>query len=210
MGRTGTPPHKSRATPATRDRRDATRSSPARQELSPSRPHRPQDSRRVPASRATPEACPLPARLPRRARFPRDSRGVPASRATPEACPLPARLPTHAPHPAATPEACPTARGASGGSAPGADMTSGPGPRFPRAEATQTLVELRGFEPLTPSMRTRCATSLRHSPADGHCPPNGERLTGQRIEPRAGPVTQAVWCRPPASYARPRKPPTRR
>ncbi len=26
------------------------------------------------------------------------------------------------------------------------------------------LVELRGFEPLTPSMRTRCATGLRHSP----------------------------------------------
>jgi hypothetical protein len=25
-------------------------------------------------------------------------------------------------------------------------------------------VELRGFEPLTPSMRTRCATGLRHSP----------------------------------------------
>jgi hypothetical protein len=29
------------------------------------------------------------------------------------------------------------------------------------------LVELRGFEPLTPSMRTRCATGLRHSPAAG-------------------------------------------
>ena len=27
-----------------------------------------------------------------------------------------------------------------------------------------TLVELRGFEPLAPSMRTRCATGLRHSP----------------------------------------------
>ena len=26
------------------------------------------------------------------------------------------------------------------------------------------FVELRGFEPLTPSMRTRCATELRHSP----------------------------------------------
>ena len=25
-------------------------------------------------------------------------------------------------------------------------------------------VELRGFEPLTPSMRTRCATRLRYSP----------------------------------------------
>ncbi len=29
------------------------------------------------------------------------------------------------------------------------------------------LVELRGFEPLTPSMRTRCATGLRHSPHTG-------------------------------------------
>ena len=27
-----------------------------------------------------------------------------------------------------------------------------------------TCVELRGFEPLTPSMRTRCATGLRYSP----------------------------------------------
>ena len=26
------------------------------------------------------------------------------------------------------------------------------------------VVELRGFEPLTPSMRTRCATGLRYSP----------------------------------------------
>ena len=29
-------------------------------------------------------------------------------------------------------------------------------------------VELRGFEPLTPSMRTRCATGLRHSPEIVH------------------------------------------
>ncbi len=28
----------------------------------------------------------------------------------------------------------------------------------------ELVVELRGFEPLTPSMRTRCATGLRHSP----------------------------------------------
>jgi hypothetical protein len=28
-------------------------------------------------------------------------------------------------------------------------------------------VELRGFEPLTPSMRTRCATGLRYSPKTG-------------------------------------------
>jgi hypothetical protein len=30
-----------------------------------------------------------------------------------------------------------------------------------------TCVELRGFEPLTPSMRTRCATGLRYSPWNG-------------------------------------------
>jgi hypothetical protein len=30
-----------------------------------------------------------------------------------------------------------------------------------------TWVELRGFEPLTPSMRTRCATGLRYSPKTG-------------------------------------------
>ena len=30
----------------------------------------------------------------------------------------------------------------------------------------RTLVELRGFEPLTPSMRTRCATGLRYSPEE--------------------------------------------
>jgi len=36
----------------------------------------------------------------------------------------------------------PPHRGVSGGSAPGADMTSGPGPRFPRTGATQPLVEV--------------------------------------------------------------------
>jgi hypothetical protein len=38
-------------------------------------------------------------------------------------------------------------------------------------------VELRGFEPLTPSMRTRCATRLRHSPkrdASGYHPASGQ------------------------------------
>ncbi len=35
------------------------------------------------------------------------------------------------------------------------------------AAELQFLVELRGFEPLTPSMRTRCATGLRYSPKNG-------------------------------------------
>jgi site-specific DNA recombinase len=33
-----------------------------------------------------------------------------------------------------------------------------------RGSCKPVMVELRGFEPLTPSMRTRCATGLRHSP----------------------------------------------
>src|SRR5713101_7771393 len=36
-----------------------------------------------------------------------------------------------------------------------------------QASDLQFLVELRGFEPLTPSMRTRCATGLRYSPWNG-------------------------------------------
>src|SRR3981081_3888815 len=46
-------------------------------------------------------------------------------------------------------------------------------------------VELRGFEPLTPSMRTRCATGLRYSPKTASqrsklrgLPAHGSRRTG--------------------------------
>ena len=35
---------------------------------------------------------------------------------------------------------------------------------FPTWVGNSCWVELRGFEPLAPSMRTRCATGLRHSP----------------------------------------------
>jgi site-specific DNA recombinase len=35
---------------------------------------------------------------------------------------------------------------------------------YARGSNVACLVELRGFEPLAPSMRTRCATGLRHSP----------------------------------------------
>ncbi|MEA2424988.1 MAG: hypothetical protein QOH13_1398 [Thermoleophilaceae bacterium] len=38
---------------------------------------------------------------------------------------------------------------------------------------TGLYVELRGFEPLTPSMRTRCATGLRHSPVKRDDPLSG-------------------------------------
>ena len=38
------------------------------------------------------------------------------------------------------------------------------------------LVELRGFEPLTPSMRTRCATGLRYSPKTGSQPSKSRAL----------------------------------
>ncbi len=49
------------------------------------------------------------------------------------------------------------------------------------------LVELRGFEPLTPSMRTRCATGLRYSPKTG----------SQRTKPQAHPAP--AYSAPPGS-----------
>ncbi len=36
-----------------------------------------------------------------------------------------------------------------------------------QVSSNDVMVELRGFEPLTPSMRTRCATGLRYSPKTG-------------------------------------------
>jgi hypothetical protein len=52
-------------------------------------------------------------------------------------------------------------------------------------------VELRGFEPLTPSMRTRCATGLRYSPK------TSQRLSGAATSPtgsanRGTPVDDVV------------------
>jgi hypothetical protein len=51
------------------------------------------------------------------------------------------------------------------------------------------VVELRGFEPLTPSMRTRCATGLRYSPKSS----TWARLAGQdeRTQPGSAPVWRA-------------------
>ena len=46
-------------------------------------------------------------------------------------------------------------------------------------------MELRGFEPLTPSMRTRCATGLRYSPKTG----------SQRTKRRASPTS--AYSAPP-------------
>src|ERR1700761_221227 len=48
-----------------------------------------------------------------------------------------------------------------------------------------TWVELRGFEPLTPSMRTRCATGLRHSPKNVSQPSKGQRLLARSVAHRA-------------------------
>jgi site-specific DNA recombinase len=45
------------------------------------------------------------------------------------------------------------------------------GHRFSKGLNKTTMVELRGFEPLAPSMRTRCATGLRHSPQPGETLP---------------------------------------
>jgi hypothetical protein len=53
----------------------------------------------------------------------------------------------------------PSPQGAWGAEPP---TSGGSGGSPPRANT----VELRGFEPLTPSMRTRCATGLRYSPKD--------------------------------------------
>ncbi len=44
----------------------------------------------------------------------------------------------------------------------------------------RVCVELRGFEPLTPSMRTRCATGLRYSPKTG----SQRRATQETLPPR--------------------------
>ncbi len=41
-------------------------------------------------------------------------------------------------------------------------------------------VELRGFEPLTPSMRTRCATGLRYSPWNSRQRSKHRRLLARR------------------------------
>ena len=41
-------------------------------------------------------------------------------------------------------------------------------------------VELRGFEPLTPSMRTRCATGLRYSP-ENLSQPSKRALSAPRL-----------------------------
>ena len=47
-------------------------------------------------------------------------------------------------------------------------------------------MELRGFEPLTPSMRTRCATGLRYSPENLSKPSKPRGLPALRI-------TRARW-----------------
>ena len=44
----------------------------------------------------------------------------------------------------------------------------------------QVCVELRGFEPLTPSMRTRCATGLRYSPKNVSQPSKRPGLLARR------------------------------
>ena len=44
-------------------------------------------------------------------------------------------------------------------------------------------VELRGFEPLAPSMRTRCATGLRYSPKNGCQRSKLSRLLARRRSP---------------------------
>ena len=68
----------------------------------------------------------------------------------------------------------------------------------------RTRVELRGFEPLTPSMRTRCATGLRYSP----------RNSRQRSKRRALPapsraIHDCMLRHPPGATAMPGPAPRR-
>ena len=61
----------------------------------------------------------------------------------------------------------PPQRGVSGGSAPGAEMTSAPGSRVPRTEGTQALVGMGGVEPPRPFGHTdlnRARLPFRHIP----------------------------------------------
>jgi hypothetical protein len=83
-------------------------------------------------------------------------------------------------------------------------------------KSSNSWVELWGFEPQTPSMRTRCATRLRHSPlapqdrskANRSPPTSANRIPAVPATGKA----QAEYDepRPPASYGRPRRPPPRR
>ena len=52
--------------------------------------------------------------------------------------------------------------------------------RFLDRNQPLTCVELRGFEPLTPSMRTRCATGLRYSPWNSRQRSKHRRLLARR------------------------------
>ena len=62
------------------------------------------------------------------------------------------------------------------------------------------LVELRGFEPLTPSMRTRCATGLRYSPKNGCQRSKYRRLFAHlAIVPRLRAKVQSPTARSAAS-----------
>src|SRR5579885_2150253 len=72
-------------------------------------------------------------------------------------------------------------------------------PALPQSEAIFNLVELRGFEPLTPSMPWKCATSCATAPdLPRGGPPEGtaEVYPGthpfHQIEPR-----NRAWCPPP-------------
>ena len=76
--------------------------------------------------------------------------------------------------------------------------TQGPVPGGNRALCA--MVELRGFEPLTPSMRTRCATGLRHSPEDiprlagfGECSEPTDPVGGCRPKAPRGSYGKKSW-----------------
>src|ERR1700761_8059536 len=78
-------------------------------------------------------------------------------------------------------------------------MTGRPGPRFPRAQVAYRLVELRGFEPLTPSMPWKCATNCATAPSTALWAVRTVRLAGSgsstcrgvRVDPVVAGVGQA-------------------
>ena len=60
----------------------------------------------------------------------------------------------------------------------------------------RVCVELRGFEPLTPSMRTRCATGLRYSPKTGSQRSKHPHQPGRQRGPSATRDRAADLARP--------------
>lgn len=87
---------------------------------------------------------------------------------------------------------------------PFAALTPEPDSTDVRCSSTSSIVDPRGFEPLTPSMRTRCATGLRHGPNWFRLSEPVPRIRIGRHRPCVSPRTDSVrprsaCCRPAGS-----------